>query len=282
MKYTISHDSKYTFENPIFLEPHTFRFYPRQSPHCRLLAYHLEVTPTPEGTGISEESSGTIAQQCWFEGLHHTLQIRARMSVEIPAHNPFSFFISPPENAQLPIQYDATTLTMMAAAMNALPLGQAVTDFANNIRANTAGNTMTFLTTMTRDISSRFTAVTRDDGPPLPPEETFASRQGSCRDLAWLQIQLLRHNGIAARFVSGYCYLVTDEKPDWELHAWVEAYIPGAGWFGLDPTHGLTCAMNHIPIAASPFPEQTMPVSGSFRGAGMSTLENRIHIECTE
>ena len=138
---------------------------------------------------------------------------------------------------------------------------------------------MPFLSHLTRQINSDFDVIIRQLGPPYDPEMTFKLKKGSCRDLAWMQIHMLRHIGIASRFVSGYLYLPTDES-EFELHAWVEVFLPGAGWFGLDPSQGMIVDYTYIPVVASAHFENTMPVTGNFRGTDTtSDMTSMIQLE---
>ena len=150
-------------------------------------------------------------------------------------------------------------------------------DYGNKILKESGGKTIDFISMLTQSIHRDFKLEIREEGKPHWPDETFIFGKGSCRDLAWMQIQLLRHLGFAARFVSGYFYPIV-EDPEFELHAWVEVYIPGAGWIGFDPSHGLMASNSHIPIASSAQHEKTMTVTGNIRGSATSKLEANLMI----
>lgn len=105
----------------------------------------------------------------------------------------------------------------------------------------------------------------------------FNRPTASCRDLSWLMIDLLRSQNLAARFVSGYG--PNPKLEGHELHAWVEAWIPGAGWFGLDPASGKCVDDRYVPVCASHHPAKTLPVQGSYSGKAISRLKTLVRVE---
>ena len=127
----------------------------------------------------------------------------------------------------------------------------AASSFVQHLIEKAAGNSLDFLVLLNTAIYENFTVEIRDDGPPLPPVVTMERKQGSCRDFAVLFIAACRSVGLAARFVSGY----QEGDPDMvqrHLHAWAEVYIPGAGWRGYDPTHGLAVADKELAHCSLP------------------------------
>ncbi|GAN69809.1 transglutaminase [Acetobacter orleanensis JCM 7639] len=128
-------------------------------------------------------------------------------------------------------------------------------------------DTLEMLVALNRALAARVKYQVRLEPGVWSPEETLSRGAGSCRDSAWLMIAVLRHLGFAARFVSGYLIQSSqtaegEETLTCDLHAWAEAFLPGAGWIGFDTTSGLLAAQGHLPLAATPSPEQAAPVSG--------------------
>lgn len=279
MRYRIVHNTNYAFSQAVFLEPHYLRFRPQRTPFQQLAHFELQVSPASSGHRQQRDAENNLVDSCWFAGVHDNFRIRAESIVEVTEHNPFDFILYPEAALTLPLFYTKEETAVLQAALTATPIGAGLRNYGQQLLADTAASTTTFLSRLNEQLHTDFTAIYRETGTPWSADHTFRQKEGSCRDLSWMMIQLLRHLGLAARFVSGYNYLLTDEDPSFELHAWVEVFLPGAGWVGYDPTHGLAAGSAHIPVAASAKYENTMPVSGNIRGDASSVLTTDLLIE---
>ncbi len=277
MKYKIIHETNYQFSDDVFLEPHYLRLKPQTTPANTLESFNVQVSPTP--TGISEhlDAENNQVQLCWFDGMQNKFTVVAESVVAVKERNPFNFILYPAEFLEIPFQYSASLKNILSSALAILNVSDKLLKYSEEIIKNTKSNTVDFLTALTKNIHADFTVEYREVGSPFEPDKTFELKKGSCRDIAWMQIQLLRQIGIAARFVSGY-FFIPDEKNEPELHGWLEAYLPGAGWIGLDPSHGILTGNAHIPVASSSNFEYTMPVTGKIRGSASSVLSTKVNI----
>ena len=277
MRIEIIHETKYTYDSAVFLEPHYFRFKPRQTPYVELSSFNLEVSPEPMGISEQIDGESNTVHFSWYEGMHNKLRIKATSILVTKPYNPFNFLLSPSTFNTIPFEYSTNLKKLLQPSLEKITIGEALIRYGDLIADSAKGNTLSFLIDLTQQIHRDFKLEIRDIGEPYLPDETFRLKQASCRDLAWMQIQLLRHFGMAARFVSGYFY-VDVEKPKYELHGWTEVFLPGAGWIGYDPSNGIRTSNMYFPICSSASYQNTMPVSGSVRGGATSMLTTQLEI----
>lgn len=277
MRYKIGHKTIYNFENEVFLEPHYFRFIPRQSTRHRLLHFECNIGPNLSGYNDLFDTENNHVRFAWFDGKTKQLSIHVKSTVTITPFNPLQFLIYPLAFQQWPATYDDSLLTILQPYLVQEIIPDDLLYFGKEIAVEAKNKTVDFLLLLNQKLHNLFTIIYRAEGSPYTPAKSWKLKEGSCRDVAWLMIHLLRKLGLATRFVSGYYYLPLD-KPEYELHAWIEVYLPGAGWFGLDPTHGLATAEHHIPLVSSADYNQAMPVTGTFRGSGKTTLHTALSI----
>jgi transglutaminase-like putative cysteine protease len=277
MKLKISHHTHYAFDCEVFLEPHYLRFNPRSTVYTELESFKLEISPLPHGNKQIRDEENNIINFCWFGGMTHSLDIKMEATIRIIDYNPFDFIIAPFHYNTIPFKYSKQEQERLYPHLLQAPIGKELKRYGDNLQKAAEQATTSFLTQLTDKLHQDFDVIYREEGAPWAPDHTFKQKKGSCRDLAWMQIMLLRKLGIAARFVSGYYYFDMEE-PTYELHAWVEVFLPGAGWIGLDPSHGILTGNTHIPIVSSAYPECTMPVSGSIRGSAKMKLETDLMI----
>jgi len=268
----LRHRTTYDFDHPVVLGPHSIRL--RPSPHCPvpILRYELAVDPHDADVLWHHDPHDNWVARAFFRSLAGRLDIDVRIEARLDPVNPFDFYVDD-WALRYPFAYPQALARELAAYLWRDELSARAKAFVDEVRSAVAGRTTAeAVTTANRMTHERISYLTRDEQGVLQPDETLARGCGSCRDSAWLLVQVLRQLDIAARFSSGY--LVQLERPPdvprdtLALHAWCEAYLPGAGWIGLDPTSGLVTAEGHIPLASVAHHDTAAPVSGSFVGAG--------------
>ena len=283
MQFKIAHRVEFGFSAPVFFEPMTVRLHPRSDAAQTTRIHRLEVTPPPIRTTRILGLDGNVEEILWFSGLHRNLTLIASSEVQTLRKNPFDFLLTDSRAHTLPLAYSSSLSSLLSPYLDPSP-GMAdddiFRDFVNEVRKASGNEILPFLTFLIRHIRESFGYTVREAGEPHSPDRTLREGKGSCRDFALLAIAACRACHIAARFTSGYHAPGTHEEPD--LHAWIEVYLPGAGWRGCDPSEGLMAADHHIALVSSALPSMTLPTEGHFRGDGRSGLETRITVERSE
>jgi transglutaminase-like putative cysteine protease len=247
----------------------------RPAPHCRtpILGYTQTVLPAEHTVHWLQDPSGNHVARYLFAGPVSELAITVELVADMAPINPFDFFVEM-EAAQWPFAYDGLTLDALMPFLR-LPTWDdpAVVAWVAAI-PRTPMPTIDFLVDLNHRVLANVAYDVRDEPGVQEPADTLRRGIGSCRDSAWLLVEVLRRLGLAARFASGYLLQPADESrphDSADLHAWAEAYVPGAGWIGLDPTSGLLTGEGHIPLACTAEPSSAAPVSG-LTGPGHAQL----------
>jgi len=267
----LNHVSHYLYEHPVSLGPQIVRL--RPAPHCRtrILSYSLRVTPTEHFINWQQDPQANYLARLVFPQKTSELRIEVDLIAEMAVLNPFDFF-SEQHAEHFPFDYQRQEVHELAPFLHRLPAGPLFSRYLATIDIKKQ-RTIDFLVNLNRQLSTDIRYLIRLEPGIQTPEETLAKASGSCRDSAWLLVQILRHLGLAARFVSGYLIQLTPDVKSLDgpsgpaadftdLHAWCEVYLPGAGWIGLDPTSGLLAGEGHIPLACAPEPTSAAPISG--------------------
>jgi uncharacterized protein (DUF2126 family) len=268
----LHHVTHYHYDRRINLGPQILRL--RPAPHCpaRILSYSLRVLPVKHFINWQQDPQANYLARLVFPETTNEFRIEVDLVAEMAVINPFDFFLEP-HAEHVPFEYESWQKNELASYVKREPLTPLFQRYLGAIPREPR-RCVDFLVDLNAQLARDVKYVIRLEPGVQTPEETLAKGSGSCRDSAWLLVQLLRHLGLAARFVSGYLIQLTadvksvdgpsgPEKDFTDLHAWAEVYLPGAGWIGLDPTSGLFAGEGHLPLACTPEPGSASPVTGA-------------------
>lgn len=271
MRFSVRHRTEYRYSAPVSFSPHVVRLTPRTEA-ARLLKHDLIVVPTPAIREDITDAFGNAVTRLTFEDASDHLRIESLFELETQP-------VAPPEERKLPLLPWTQAADAAPYYFSAGPEHETVRAFAGSLASERGGDALAFLKHLNTTLYTRIDRKIREEGAAQSAAHTLEIGRGACRDLAVLFIAACRSLGIPARFVSGYQAQMELADGRRHLHAWPEAYLPGLGWRGFDPTHGVMVSEGHVAICAGPEQAHTMPVEGGFYGSGTSTLDYGVEID---
>jgi uncharacterized protein (DUF2126 family)/transglutaminase-like putative cysteine protease len=272
MHVALNHKTVYRYDRPVNLGPQLIRL--RPAPHCRtrVLSYSLTILPARHFLNWQQDPHSNHLARAVFPDSTTELSVEVDLVAEMAVSNPFDFFLEPAAE-MAPFIYEPVLKKDLEPYLEREHAGPRLREWLAEVSRNRRP-TVDFLVGINQRLWHDISYLIRMEPGIQSCEETLTSRSGSCRDSAWVLVQVMRHLGLAARFVSGYLIQLEPDVKSLDgpsgaaadftdLHAWCEVYLPGAGWIGLDATSGLLAGEGHLPLACTPDPQNAAPISGA-------------------
>jgi transglutaminase-like putative cysteine protease len=284
-RLTVDHKTTYRYRRPVAFGEHRLMFRPRDSHDLRLLDARLSIRPAAEIRWLHDVFGNSVAV-ARFEESADELFLQSTIVLDRYPMAEARFAIEPFART-LPFSYPAREVPDLCRTTERHFSDQhrVVTEWSRRFLApHGATVTEEFLVALTGAISREFTYEARHAPGVQAPIETLDRGAGTCRDFAMLMMESVRGVGLAARFVSGYLYDPAFDGGSSDLqgagytHAWVQIYLPGAGWVEFDPTNGSYGGHNLVPVAMAREPAQAVPVSGTFDGVEGDFLDLTVEV----
>lgn len=268
----LHHVTHYRYDRPVKLGAQVVRLRPAPHSRTRILSYSQTIDPVQHFCNWQQDPFANYQARLVFSERTREFKVTVDLVAEMAVHNPFDFFLEPAAE-QFPFAYDAGLQQELAPYLAKAVLTPRLDAYLQKVDRRPR-RTIDFLVALNQQLYEDIDYTIRMEPGVQTPEETLTLASGSCRDSGWLLVNLLRHMGLAARFVSGYLIQLTPDVKSLDgpsgpssdftdLHAWCEVFLPGAGWIGLDPTSGLLAGEGHIPLACTPQPSSAAPIEGA-------------------
>jgi uncharacterized protein (DUF2126 family)/transglutaminase-like putative cysteine protease len=269
---SLYHKTTYRYDRRVHLAPQIVRL--RPAPHCRtpILSYSMKVKPEPHFLNWQQDPFSNYLGRLVFPEKTTLFEVEVDLVADMIVINPFDYFLEP-DAEEFPFTYEKGLKQDLAPYLARGPIDEKLQNYLGEIDTSPR-RTIDFLVDLNIKLSRDISYLIRMEPNVQSCERTLTLRSGSCRDSAWLLVNILRSFGLAARFVSGYLVQLKQDVKSLDgpsgtevdftdLHAWTEVFLPGAGWIGMDPTSGLFAGEGHIPLACSPEPQSAAPITGA-------------------
>ncbi|QQM31865.1 transglutaminase family protein [Martelella lutilitoris] len=283
IKAAIYHLTHYKYDNPVNLGPQIIRLKPAAHSKTKVISHSLKVTPENHFVNLQQDPYGNYQARFVFPEPVTEFKIEVDLVADMTVYNPFDFFVEE-QATKYPFEYDEAIREDLSIYIRPEPVGPRLKAYMDKLDLSPGQGTVDMIVGINARLQHDVNYIIRMEPGVQTPEETLERASGSCRDSAWLLVQILRNIGLAARFVSGYLIQL---EPDLkaldgpsgtdhdftDLHAWAEVFLPGAGWIGLDATSGLLTGESHIPLAATPHYRNAAPITGGYFGKAETSFD---------